>query len=70
MDISVLDAIDEYLEKDLPDHYEYATDERRYELLDFLERLMDLGEKADEVATKLLLKDSVLGVLAGMKTQQ
>ncbi len=70
MNPKVLDEIEAYVTNDLPDHFEHSGDERRYELLDFLERLMELGEKADEVATKLLLKDSFLEALAGVKTQQ
>lgn len=69
MNMKVLDEIQSYLENELPDHFEYADEERRYELLDFLERLMEIGEKADAVATKLIFKDSLLEALSGMKTQ-
>jgi hypothetical protein len=34
-------------------------------MLDYLERIMDLAEKADEVATKLIFKNSQLGALLG-----
>lgn len=34
----------------------YSPEERRYEMLEFLEKLMDLGELADETATKIIFR--------------
>lgn len=38
------------------DIFMYSEEERRFEMLEFLEKLMDLGEQADEVATKIILR--------------
>ncbi len=45
----------------LAEDFEYSSEERRYEILDFLEKLMELGEIADEEATKIIFKNSQLG---------
>ena len=55
---------------ELADHFEYSEEDRRYELLDFLEKLMELGEMADEQATKLIFKNSQLQALAGLNNQK
>lgn len=34
----------------------YSPEERRLEMLEFLEKLMDLGELADETATKIIFR--------------
>lgn len=34
----------------------FSEEERRLEMLGFLEQLMDLGELADEVATKIIFR--------------
>ena len=47
----------------LLEDFEYSPEERRYEMLDFLEQLMELGEAADEVATKIIFQKSGLGRL-------
>jgi hypothetical protein len=38
------------------DDFLYSPEERRLEMLNFLEKLMDLGELADEVATKIIFR--------------
>ena len=66
-----LEEIETYLASgELADHWEYSEDDRRYEMLDFLEKLIELGELADELATKLIFKNSYLEALAGVKTQK
>ncbi len=47
----------------LEEDFAYSEQGRRYELLDFLEQLMDAGEIANEVATRLIFKESALGNL-------
>ncbi len=49
----------------LEEDFEYSEEQRRLEMLDYLERLMDLAEKADEVATRLIFKNSQLGEMFG-----
>ena len=45
-----------------------AGEERKGELLDFLEALMETAELADEIATRIIFKDSNLEALAGIKS--
>lgn len=42
-----------------------SSEERRLEILEFLDKLMDLGEMADQVASEMIFRDSQLGLLAG-----
>lgn len=54
----------EYLKSgQLVEDFEYSAEDRRLEILDFLEKLMDLGEAADEAATKAIFKNSQMGAL-------
>ncbi len=46
---------------DLEQDFECSSEERRMEILDYLERLMDLAELADETATRIIFKNSELG---------
>ena len=58
--------LEEYLNSGrMEEDFEYSDEERKLEMLDYLERIMDLAEKADEVATKLIFKNSQLGALLG-----
>lgn len=51
----------EYIKSgNLAEDFEYSAEERRYEILDFLEHLMDLGEAADEEATGIIFKNTQL----------
>jgi hypothetical protein len=54
----------------LEEDFEHSAEERRLEVLDFLERLMELGEAADEAATRIIFKKTQLGAMAGMKDQK
>lgn len=62
--------LEEYLKSgDLAEDFKWSVEERRGEILEFLERLMDLGELADETATKIIFKGQ-LGALMGMPQEQ
>ncbi|MCF8104358.1 MAG: hypothetical protein K9K64_02640 [Desulfohalobiaceae bacterium] len=51
----------EYIKSgNLAEDFEYSAEERRYEILDFLEHLMELGEAADEAATGIIFKNTQL----------
>ncbi len=54
----------------LAEDFEYSAEERRYEILDFLEQLMDLGELADDVATKIIFKNTQLHSLVRENSQK
>ncbi len=63
----------DYLEKletymtsgDMKFEFDNGTEEKRFEILEFLEKLMDVAEIADEHATKLIFKEGMLDQLAG-----
>ncbi len=46
-----------YLESgELEEDFKWSVEERRGEILEFLESLMDLGELADKTATRLIFR--------------
>jgi predicted house-cleaning noncanonical NTP pyrophosphatase (MazG superfamily) len=66
-----LEELEEYLKSGrLEEDFEYSAEDRRYEILDYLERLMDIAELADEVATRLIFKNSQLGQLFNSNAQK
>jgi len=70
LDTAYLERLEDYLiSGDLELDFDFAGEEGRGMILEFLEKLMDVAEKADEAATKLLFKGQ-LGALAGAKTQK
>lgn len=71
LDMKCLEEIERYLNSgELADNFQYSDEERRYEILDFLEKLIELGESADAVATKLIFKDSLLESITGSNAQK
>ncbi len=71
LDEEYINNLKEYLNSgQLAEDFEYSPEERRYEILDFLEKLMELGEIADEIATKIIFKNSQLESLLGQKIQK
>lgn len=64
MNMKYLTELEEYLTSErLEDEFEYSPEERRLEILEFLERLMDMADKADAAATRLIFRKSQLGAL-------
>ncbi len=71
LDNEYIDWLIEYITSgEMGKDFEYSPEERRHELLDFLEKLMDLGEAADEAATRIIFKNTQLGHVIGEKTQK
>lgn len=65
-----LEEMEQYIDSgNLAEDFGYSEQDRRYELLDMLEKLIILGEKADQVATDILLKGH-LEKLAGIKEEK
>lgn len=59
LDIDYLKRVEQYFESgDCAFEFEHGEEERRLAIIDFLETLMDLGELADALATKLIFKDA------------
>lgn len=70
LDMQYLEKLEAYFASgDLEMDFEYADEEKRVQILNFLEKLMDLADKADEAATKLIFKGQ-LGQLLGVNTQK
>ncbi len=42
----------------LAEDFMYSPEERRHEMLEFLEKLMDVAERADEVVTGIIFRHS------------
>ncbi len=71
LDEKYIDELKAYLEsEEFIEAFEYSPEERRYEILDFLEKVMELGEAADATATTLIFKNSALGALYKDKAQK
>ncbi|ADU61294.1 MAG: hypothetical protein KUA35_00105 [Pseudodesulfovibrio sp.] len=59
LDIEYLKRVEQYFESgDCAFEFEHGEEERRLAIIEFLETLMDLGELADVLATKLIFKDA------------
>lgn len=64
LDIDYLKRVAHYFESgDCKFEFEHGEEERRLEIIDFLEHLMELGEMADELATKLIFKDAYASMI-------
>ena len=65
-----IEELKDYLKSgELEENFKWSVEERREESLGFLELLMDLGELADETATKIIFKGQ-LGMLMPQKDGQ
>ena len=52
----MLNEFEEYLTSgQLEEDYGYSAEDRKMEILEFLERFMDIAEQVDKVATRLLM---------------
>lgn len=59
LDIEYLERVEHFFKSgDCAFEFEHGEEERRLLIIDFLERLMELGDQADELATKLIFKDA------------
>lgn len=71
MDITFLEKLEAFITSgDLAFEFEHGDEAKRYEILDFLEKLMDVAELADEQATKLIFKEGYMEMLAGDNAQK
>ena len=64
LDIDYLERVAHYFDSgDCKFEFENGEEERRLMIIDFLEHLMELGEKADELATRLIFKDAYASLI-------
>ncbi len=70
-ELDKLREIEEHIKSGrLAEDFDESSKSGKEKILEFLEKLMDLGEMADEAATKLIFKDSYLEALSGVKVQK
>lgn len=70
LDFEYMKKLEEYMDSgDMAFEFENGEEEKRYEILEFLQKLMDVADKADEVATKLIFKESYLEQLTGVSSE-
>jgi hypothetical protein len=71
LDTAYLEKLRDYLDSgDLELDFAAAAEEKRFEILEFLEMLMDVADLADRTATRLIFKDYPLEALLGRNTQK
>lgn len=70
LDFDYLDRLEHFMDSgDMAFEFEYGDEEKRGAILDFLERLMDLADKADTMATKLIFKQDYLNKALGVEDE-
>lgn len=71
LNMKYLVELETYLKSgELEEDFKWSVEERRQDILEFLEKLMDLGDLADSTATAVIFKGSQLGALMGVKEQK
>lgn len=66
LNLKYIQEIYQYLDSgDLRQDFQFSCEERRFEILEFLEKLMDLGELSDKVASEIIFRNSRLGLMSG-----
>lgn len=57
--IKELDHLENYIGSGkLEEDFKYGDEETRYKILELLEKVMDVAEQADEIATRLIFRSS------------
>jgi len=70
-DLDHLDKLEAFITSgDLAFEFENGDEPRRFEILDFLEKLMDLGELANAQATKLIFKEGYMAITSDDSAQK
>ncbi|MBI9081661.1 MAG: hypothetical protein JEY79_18220 [Pseudodesulfovibrio sp.] len=68
LDIEYLKRVEEYFKNgDCKFEFENGEQDRRLLIIEFLEQLMELGEQADDLATKLIFKDTYAAMTVAEK---
>lgn len=66
LDYAYLEKLEAYFASgDLEQDFEFADEAKRCDILEFLEKLMDLADMSDELATKLIFKGQLEQMLGG-----
>lgn len=68
LQLADLEAFERYLRSgEFEDHFTHSLNDRRFEMLELLEKIMELSELSDAVATRIIFKGGPLAHLAGVK---
>ncbi len=71
LSLAYLRELEEYMSSGaMLEDFEYSPEERRHEMLEFLEVLMDVADLADETATKMIFKNSQMSAFFGLSDQK
>lgn len=69
-DLTYLTALEERLKSgEMATDFKFGTEESKENILELLQKVMDVADLADEAATKMIFKNSYLAALAGINTQ-
>lgn len=59
LDLQYLYKVQKFMDSgDMAFEFEHGDEQKRFQILEFLETLMDVADKADETATRLIFTDS------------
>lgn len=71
LDLDYLAKIENFMDSgDLAFEFEYCDEDRRQLILEYLEKFMDVAEKADALATKLIFRDGYVEMLSASNPQK
>ena len=71
LDLDHLAKIENFMDSgDLAFEFENGDEDKRQLILEYLEKFMDVAEKADALATKLIFRDGYMEMLAGSTPQK
>ncbi|MCM0755384.1 hypothetical protein M7784_09010 [Desulfovibrio aminophilus] len=71
LDLEYLNKIESFMDSgDLAFEFENGDEDKRLLILEFLEKFMDVAEKADALATKLIFRDGYMELLSGNTDQK
>jgi hypothetical protein len=59
LDLQYLYKVEKFMDSgDMAFEFEHGDEQKRFQILEFLETLMDVADKADETATRLIFTDT------------
>lgn len=71
LDLDYLAKIEDSMDSgDMAFEFEHGDEDKRQLILEYLEKFMDLAEKADALATKLIFRDGYMEMLSGSNPQK
>lgn len=71
LNMAYLEELEEYLSSGrMEEDFTWSPESRRLEMLEFLEKLMDVAELADAAATRMIFRGGQLTALSGVKAPE